>query len=160
MKTRQSAPHGLRDVPLTRGRRRDTRVARALTGVLALSSGVLVGAIALAGPVSAATHGRNDPGAPTVTSVSPNEGETIGGSWVTVTGTGFDASTTVVIGQGDGPDVGSVPAEAVIVDSSTQIEFETGGNAIAGTFHTFVTTTAGTSDHSPDDLYTYVPPVT
>src|SRR5207245_2535247 len=56
--------------------------------------------------------------APTVTGVSPNAGATAGGTAVTVTGSGFQSGDTVVIGQGNGPGSGAIPATGVSVNSA------------------------------------------
>ena len=75
------------------------------------------------------------PGAvPTVSGVSPNSGPKSGGTHITVTGTGFLAGATVVIGQGNGAGTGAIAATNVTVVSSTEITAVTGGGAKVGTF--------------------------
>ena len=97
---------------------------------------------------------------PTVTKVSPNTGPTSGGTAITITGTGFVAGATVVIGQGNGT-TGAIAATSVKVVSSTEITATTGGGAKAGTFSLFVTTSGGTSaaNAGADFSYTVLPKV-
>jgi hypothetical protein len=95
---------------------------------------------------------------PTVSTVSPNSGPTSGGTAVTITGTGFVAGATVVIGQGNGPGAGSIPATDVTVVSPTEITAVTGSGAKAGTFSLFVTTSGGTSAGTLGDDFTYTIP--
>jgi hypothetical protein len=92
---------------------------------------------------------------PTVSAVSPNSGPAGGGTNITITGTGFVAGATVVIGQGNGPVTGAIAATNVKVVSSTQITATTGGGAKTGTFSLFVTTTGGTSAGNAGDNFTY-----
>ena len=93
-----------------------------------------------------------------ITSVSPDEGPTAGGTAVKITGTGFTADTTVVIGQGDGPGPTAIKATAVEVISSTELTAVTGGGARAGTFNLFVSTAAGTSHTTHADMFHYQRP--
>jgi hypothetical protein len=158
MKTRPSIASGVTTRPHRRRYRSETRLARTIGSLFAASSVVVIGALSFAAPAGAIKLGSADP--PTVTNVSPNQGEISGGQWVTITGTGFDSTSTVVIGQGDGADTGAIPLTNVTVDSPTEITGETSGGAVAGLWHTFVTTENGTSDHTTDDLYDYVNPVT
>ena len=71
---------------------------------------------------------------PTVTSVSPNTGSTLGGTSVTITGTGFFAPATVTFGGN--------AAGGVVVVSSTTITALTPPGA-AGPVDVVVTTTCG-----------------
>ncbi len=96
--------------------------------------------------------------APTVSSVSPTSGPTTGGTLVTITGTGFVPGATVVIGQGSGAGTGAIPASNVNVVSPTQITAITGGEARAGTWTLFVTTSGGTSAANTGDDFTYLAP--
>jgi len=111
------------------------------------------------GPATAAVHpGRfHDPSvdAPTVTSVSPPNSEELGGTWLTIYGSNFDATSQVVIGQGDGPYDGSIPATDVVVISPSELLAETGVATTAGTFNTFVITDNGISAANSADLFTY-----
>jgi hypothetical protein len=92
---------------------------------------------------------------PTVTKVSPNSGPTTGGTPITITGTGFIAGATVVIGQGSGSVTGVIAATSVVVVSSTEITAVTGSGAKAGTWALFVHTTGGTSTATGASDFTY-----
>ena len=96
---------------------------------------------------------------PTVSKVSPNSGPTTGGTAITITGSGFAAGATVVIGQGNGAGSGAIAATNVKVVSPTQITAVTGGSAKAGTWSLFVTTTGGTGTGYLDFTYNPVPTV-
>ncbi len=85
---------------------------------------------------------------PTVTAISPNTGSTLGGTAVTITGTGFTGATAVTIG--------GVPATAVNVVDDTSITAVTGARA-AGAVSVDVTTPSGTN--AANTLYTYRVPV-
>ena len=98
---------------------------------------------------------------PAVTAVSPSSGPVSGGTSVTITGSGFVAGDTVVIGQGYGPFSGAVPATDVVVVDSSHITAMTGGGAIAGTWNLFVVDAASNSSAgNSGDLFSYVPAVT
>jgi hypothetical protein len=84
----------------------------------------------------------------------PNSGPVTGGTAITVTGTGFDSSDSVVIGQGHETGLGAIPATNVVVVSSTEITAVTGGGAKEGTWGLFVTGTGGTT---LDGFFTYTP---
>jgi hypothetical protein len=86
------------------------------------------------------------PGAPTISSISPNFGLTGGGTTVIITGTGFTDATSVRFGAT------SVPAFAV--NSSTKITATS--PAGTGTVHVTVTTAGGTSTPASADQFTYV----
>src|SRR5580658_1755372 len=67
---------------------------------------------------------------PTVTSVSPSSGSSLGGTAVTVTGTNFASGATVTFGAGRQGGDGNASATNVVVVSSTQITCTTpAGNA-------------------------------
>jgi hypothetical protein len=89
---------------------------------------------------------------PTVTAVSPAKGPTTGGTPITITGTGFVAGATVTIGQGTAP---VIAATGVDVVSSTKITATTGGGALAGTWHLYVTTSWGKSTVGTGNYFTY-----
>jgi hypothetical protein len=95
------------------------------------------------------------PPTPTVTSISPSSGPTTGGTAITVTGTGFVAGATVVIGQGSGSVTGAIAATNVKVVSPTEITAVTGGGAKVGTWSLFVITSGGTSAGNVGDDFTY-----
>ncbi|AYV46331.1 hypothetical protein CFHF_15635 [Caulobacter flavus] len=85
--------------------------------------------------------------APTVTSISPTAGPTVGGTTVTITGTNLAGATAVTFG-------GSA-ATGFTVNSNTQITATAPANA-AGTYDIRVTTVGGTSATSAADQFTYV----
>ncbi|WP_432589093.1 IPT/TIG domain-containing protein [Streptomyces sp. HD1123-B1] len=84
--------------------------------------------------------------APVVTSVSPNQGATTGGTSVTITGTGFPGATVVRFG--------SQLATNVVVASNTQITAKT--PAGTGTVKVTVTGPSGTSTQNVFYTYTTV----
>jgi hypothetical protein len=94
---------------------------------------------------------------PTVSAVSPGSGPVTGGTSITITGTGFDTSATVAIGQGHHTGSGAIAATNVVVVSSTEITAVTGGGAKAGTWRLYVMTTGGTSGAAPGAFFTYSP---
>jgi hypothetical protein len=76
---------------------------------------------------------------------------------ITITGTGFDNSATVVIGQGNRAGSGAIPATHVVVVSSTEITAVTGGGAMAGTWGVYVITAGGTSEGTVRVVFSYTP---
>ena len=85
---------------------------------------------------------------PTVTAITPASGSSLGGTSVTVTGTGFVAgSTSVAIGTE------TIPVTGVVVASSTSLTFTTPAHA-AGNVAVAVTTPSGSSGAVPGG-YTY-----
>jgi hypothetical protein len=85
---------------------------------------------------------------PSITSISPSAGPTVGGTSVTITGSGFTAGSAVLFG--------GTPASSVIVNSATSITATSPGGA-AGIVHIAITTAGGTSATSNADQFTYVP---
>jgi len=85
--------------------------------------------------------------APTVTSVSPASGSSIGGTTVTLTGTNFTGATAVTFG--------GTAATGFTVNSATQIT-ATAPAGSAGTVDVRVTTTGGTSATGAAGQFTYV----
>ena len=83
--------------------------------------------------------------APIVMGLSPMSGPQIGGTLVTIMGTGFTGATAV--------DFGTVPATNVTVLSDTSITADS--PAGTGTVDVTVTTPLGTSAISPADQFTY-----
>jgi hypothetical protein len=107
-----------------------------------------------AGTCSASQTGNNDfavtatfETAPTVTSVSPNQGPTTGGTTVTITGTNFIGTTAVKFGVNN--------ATTFTVNSATQITATSPAGAV-GTVDIRVTTPAATSTTSANDKFTYI----
>ena len=87
--------------------------------------------------------------APTVTSITPTSGSTLGGTSVTITGTNLTGATGVTIG-------GAAATSVVVVDAtSLTCNTPTGS---AGTASVLVTTPNGTN--VANTLYTYVAPPT
>jgi len=83
--------------------------------------------------------------APAVTGVSPTAGPLVGGTTVTITGSGFTGATAV--------DFGSVAAGSFTVNSATQITATS--PAGTGTVNVTVVTPNGTSATSPADQFSY-----
>ena len=94
--------------------------------------------------------GTDPPPPPTVSTVSPNSGPTVGGTSITVSGTGFQADATVSLG-------GSL-ASSVSVVNSTTITALTPAHA-AGPVNVVVTNTDGQSGTKTDG-FTYADPQT
>ncbi len=87
-------------------------------------------------------------GPPTVTAISPNTGTTLGGTFVTITGTNFTGATSVTIG-------GNAPTAVTFV-SSTSITATTTAHA-AGLASVAVTTPAGTGTGT--NLFNFITPL-
>jgi hypothetical protein len=85
---------------------------------------------------------------PSVSSVSPSSGSTLGGTPVTIAGTGFSAGASVSFGTS--------PASSVTVDSASAITATS--PAGSGTVNVSVTTSSGTSATTAADLFTYIAP--
>src|SRR5271157_585376 len=88
--------------------------------------------------------------APAVAGVSPSSGPAIGGTVVTITGTGFAAASTV--------EFGTIAATNVTYVSATQLTAT--APAGAGIVDVTVTTSGETSATSSNDKFSYVPSVT
>ncbi len=87
--------------------------------------------------------------APTVTAVNPNSGTTSGGTSVIITGTNFTGATAVKFG--------ATAATSFTVNSASQITAVAPAET-AGTVNITVTTTAGTSNVTASDDFTYTAP--
>jgi hypothetical protein len=130
-----------------------------LTASDAALSDVFGGAVALYGSTAViGADGKNyDTGAgyvfalpyPTISKLTPNAGPTTGGNTVTITGSGFAPGATVKFGS-----AGAALATTFV--SATRLTVSAPAHA-AGTADVFVTTTAGTSDQTDNDRYTYGP---
>ena len=83
---------------------------------------------------------------PTVTGLNPTSGPAAGGTWVTITGTGFTAATAV--------DFGTATATNVTVVNGTTITANS--PAGTGTVDVTVITPDGTSATTPSDRFTYI----
>lgn len=86
---------------------------------------------------------------PTVSSLSPAQGRTSGGTAVIITGSNFSGSTAVTFG--------ATPATSFTVNSSTQIVATSPAQA-AGVVDVVVTNPDGSSSTSAASQYTYVAP--
>ncbi len=86
--------------------------------------------------------------APIVTSLSPTNGSTAGGTSIAINGTNFSGATAVSFG--------GTAATSFTVNSATLITATVPAHA-AGTVDVRVTTPGGTSTTSANDQYTYVP---
>ncbi|MGD0534086.1 MAG: IPT/TIG domain-containing protein [Methanoregula sp.] len=84
--------------------------------------------------------------APVITGISPNQGPLVGGTTVSISGSGFTGATGVTFG--------STAASSFNVVNDTIIT-ATSPAGTAGTFNITVTTPGGTSAMSPADYYTY-----
>ena len=87
-------------------------------------------------------------GAPTLTSISPNNGPVIGGTEVTITGTSLTDTTGVTFGEN---------AAGFTVNDDSSITAVAPGSEAAETVHVKVTTLGGTTVTSPADRFTYTP---
>jgi hypothetical protein len=85
--------------------------------------------------------------APTITGISPANGQTAGGTSIIITGTGFTGATAVKFG--------STNATGFTVNSATQITATSPAGA-AGSVDITVTTAGGTSITNASDQFTYV----
>ena len=85
--------------------------------------------------------------APTVTSISPNNGPAAGGTSVAVKGTGFIAGSTVKF-------AGSAPGSVTINSETSIIAVSPAGNGLA---NIAVTNSNGTSASTPADQFAYDP---
>jgi hypothetical protein len=86
---------------------------------------------------------------PTISKLTPNAGPTTGGNVVTITGSGFAPGATVKFSS-----AGAALTTTFV--SATRLTVSAPAHA-AGTVDVFVTTTAGTSDQTNNDRYTYGP---
>lgn len=84
---------------------------------------------------------------PTITSLSPTSGATVGGTSVVITGTNFTDVTAV--------NFGATAAASYTLDNATQITATSPGTS-AGTVHITVTNGYGTSATSAADQFTFV----
>jgi eukaryotic-like serine/threonine-protein kinase len=107
---------------------------------------VVGGALMAVGLTGSPSHAVTLPG---VTGVSPASGSTVGGSAVTVTGTGLAGATVVRFGS---------VAGTISADSGTQVVVISPPGTSAGTVNITVTTQFGSSHPTPADHYTYTAP--
>ncbi|HTR75729.1 MAG TPA: IPT/TIG domain-containing protein, partial [Solirubrobacterales bacterium] len=96
---------------------------------------------------------------PTVTSVTPREGPTSGGTLVTIAGSDLSGASKVEFGNKEVKCPKATAPEKCVVKGASEIEVEAPGHA-AGTFDVTVTTPGGPSLAVPMDEFTFVgPPV-
>jgi len=105
-----------------------------------------IGRLAAATLLVRATAPIVTPAAPTLSALSPTSGPTAGGTLVTLTGSNFTGASAVSFG--------ATPAATFTVVSSTQITAVSPAQA-AGPVNVRVTTTAGTSENTAADDFTY-----
>ncbi|MCE5253790.1 MAG: IPT/TIG domain-containing protein, partial [Actinomycetia bacterium] len=89
-------------------------------------------------------------GKPTVTDLTPNAGPAAAGTTVAITGTNFTSDATVKFG--------TKAATDVVVNSLTKITYKAPAGTAGSVVDVLVTTTAGTSDNTAADNYTYGAP--
>ena len=164
----------VQEIPLRqRNRRHRRRRSRAVKAAIAAAIVVVVAGTVLGFRLT--TGSGPSPSLPVVlpavTGVSPASGSTVGGSTVTITGTGLAGATVVRFGGVDGtiisdsgtqitvtspPRTGTVDrivtSAAITADSGRQI---TGAGTGAGTVNITVTTRVGTSKITAADRFTY-----
>jgi SpoIID/LytB domain protein len=104
---------------------------------------VTIDAVDLAGTL---TDPPPPPAPPTITGLAPGNGSSAGGTSVTITGTSLIGASAVTFG--------GQSAASFHVDSSTQMTAVTPAHAV-GSADVRVTTTAGTSENTPADDFTY-----
>jgi IPT/TIG domain len=86
--------------------------------------------------------------APVVLGISPTSGPLIGGTLVTITGSGFTGATVV--------DFGTVAGTGLMVNSDSSITVDSPPSTSPGPVDVTVTTPGGTSAKTPADVFTYV----
>ena len=113
------------------------------------SAGAVMVTVTVTGQTGSLTNGFTYVVVPTVTSLSPNNGPTAGGTAVTITGTNFGAGATVTFG-------GAAATNAVVVNSMTITAMTPAGSAGAVT----VTVTVNSQSGSLTNGFTYIGPPT
>ena len=88
------------------------------------------------------------PEVPVITSLTPSNGSSAGGTIVVITGSGFTGATSV--------NFGATPAGTFNVDSDTQITVTSPAANLSGAVDVKVTTPGGTSAASTADQFTYI----
>jgi serine/threonine-protein kinase len=148
-----------------RQRRRRSRLRHAGPITKIIAAGIAV-AVAGAGTYAAIglTRSSHPVTLPAVAGVSPASGSTVGGSTVTITGTGLGGATVVRFGGTAGTitadsatriTVTSPPITSTAVSGAASATQATG----AGIVDITVTTPGGTSHRTPADHYTYTAPL-
>jgi hypothetical protein len=122
------------------------------------SAGAVTVTVSVSGQNASLTNGFTYLVPPTVSSVSPNSGSTLGGTAVTITGANFAAGATVTFGAGRQGGDGTGAATNVVVVSSTQITCTTPANN-AGAVTVAVTVNGETGSLTNGFSYVAVPTV-
>jgi hypothetical protein len=118
------------------------RAITSLGSVVVLGTGLV-----LAAPPAAATAAL---ARPTVSNVTPGSGAPSQGNWVTITGSGFTAASTVTFGL--------VRGGTTRVASATRINVRAPAHSL-GTFYVHVTTSAGRSAAGAGNRYVFTRPL-
>jgi hypothetical protein len=84
---------------------------------------------------------------PEITALAPNSGSVLGGTKVTITGSGFTAASAVKFGE--------APATSYTVESDTEIRATAPASAKVNTVDVTVTTLAGTNPTARADRFSY-----
>jgi hypothetical protein len=96
---------------------------------------------------------------PTVTGVSPSSGSILGGTQVTISGSGFTTGTTVNFVEESGGSPASdntiMQATGVVINSSTSITADAPTVTEGTTYFVTVTTPTGTSAYNTNAIFTY-----
>jgi hypothetical protein len=116
-----------------------------ITATTRAGTGTVTVTVTVNGQSGSLTNGFTYLAPPTVSSVSPNSGSTLGGTAVTITGTNFASGATVTFGGGAATNV-------VVVNSTTITATAPAGSAGAVT----VTVTVNGQNGSLTNGYTYV----
>ena len=123
------------------------------------SAGAVSVMVTVSGQNASLANGFTYAAPPTVSSVSPNSGSTLGGTAVTITGTNFAAGAIVTFGAGRQGGDGTGDATNVVVVSSTQITCTTPENN-TGAVTVAVTVNGETASLTNGFTYVVVPTVT
>ena len=125
----------------------DTSGSITVTVPAGASTGPVTVTVTVTTPGGSATGSYTYVNGPIVTNIFPTSGPTIGGTSVTITGSGFTGATAV--------DFGSNAATGVMVTSDTSITATSPAGA-AGTVGVTVSTPGGTSTPSGASGFTYI----
>ncbi len=120
-----------------------------VTAVSPAGTGIVDVTVTADGGTSATSDADKFTYGPTVSNVSPRSGPLAGGTFVTITGTGFTGATAV--------DFGPVVISS-FTNTGTQIVVVSPAGVSPGSVDVIVTNPIGTSVTSPADLFTYTAP--
>lgn len=110
------------------------------------TKGLIAGVQTTANAILAQDSPTPPPAAPVLTTISPTSGAVAGGETITVTGTGFEGVTGVM--------VGTVPALSVVVANDTSLTYVSPAQG-AGPEDVTIVGPGGTSAVVPAGVYTY-----